>query len=99
MASSNRSLPVITTGSTVTCTVLSGVSKLPTSGGPSRAIGTISAMPPSTWARPMVAMVRVSREALAKRRMTMRSTKNPMATPRATATPTATNHGTPSDPW
>ena len=52
--------------------------------------GMSSSMPPSTWARPIVATVRTSREERAKRRITRNSTMPPRAKPSATPTPMAT---------
>ena len=94
-AMSSRSLPVRMTGSTATWTSLRPVAKLPTSLGESSQPGRNSSMPPSTWARPMVATVRARRGARSKRRMTSRSQSQPTAPPETTATATAAGQGQP----
>ena len=69
--------------------------KAGTSGERPNSTGTSTSAPPRTWARPMVATVSTSREALAKRRITIRSTATPITTPEATASSAAIGHGTP----
>ena len=60
---------------------------------PSR-LGRNTAAPPSAWARPTVATVSTRRGAVAKRRITNRSTRAPMAMPTTTPTGPAITQGT-----
>jgi len=95
-ASRSRSLPSMTTGKNVViCVDDSGVVKVVTSALAPNIGGTRTCIPPSTWARPMVATVSTSRDEPAKRRMTNRSTITPTRMPTTQAAATATNQGTP----
>ena len=64
------------------------------SGAPNQP-GMNSVMPPSSWARPMVATVSTSRGALAKRRMTKRSVSGAHQHAEADAEHGGDGHGTP----
>ena len=93
-ATMSRSLPVSTSGWISTCTSVSGVRNDGTRGDRPNSIGTSISAPPRTWASPMVATVNTSLDAVAKRRITSRSTTIPVTTPAATAVSAATGHGT-----
>ena len=60
----------------------------------SRALEPTISMPPSTWARPMLATVTTRRDASRKRRSTSTSTPAPRAMPPATPSASATPNGT-----
>ena len=94
-ATSSRSLPLKVTGSIVHCLSDSEVSKPGMRSAAPNQPGMNRAMPPSSWARPIVATVRTRRGALMNRRMTSRSVSAPTTTPAATPMTADSSHGQP----